>query len=48
MNFTFHTTLDTVGNIPRVHYKSIKRGVLFSQGSEVRYLGEVNMLFVYV
>jgi len=33
MNFMFHTTLDTVGNILRVHYKSTKCDVLFSQGS---------------
>jgi len=33
MNFMFHTTLDAVGNILRVHYKSMKCDVLFSQGS---------------
>jgi len=33
MNFMFHTTLDAVGNILRVHYKSMKCNVLFSQGS---------------
>jgi len=33
MNFMFHTTLDTVGNILRVHYKSMKCDVSFSQGS---------------
>jgi len=33
MNFMFHTTLDAVGNIQRVHYKSMKCDVLFSQGS---------------
>ena len=33
MNFMFHTTLDTLGNILRVHYKSMKCDVSFSQGS---------------
>jgi len=33
MNFMFHTTLDAVGNILGVHYKSMKCDVLFSQGS---------------
>ena len=33
MNFMFHTTLDAVGNILRVHYKSMKCDVLLSQGS---------------
>ena len=33
MNFMFHTTLDAVGNILRVHYKSMKCDVSFSQGS---------------
>jgi len=33
MNFMFHTTLDAVGNILRVHYKSMKCNVSFSQGS---------------
>jgi len=33
MNFTFHSTLDAVGNILTVHYKSIKCDVLFLQGS---------------
>jgi len=32
-NFMFHTTLDAVGNILRVHYKSMKCDVSFSQGS---------------
>jgi len=32
MNFMFHTTLDAVGNILRVHYKSMKYDVSFSQG----------------
>jgi len=29
MNFMFHTMLDAVGNIRRVHYKSIKYDVAF-------------------
>jgi len=33
MNFMFHTTLDAVGNILRVCYKSMKCDVSFSQGS---------------
>jgi len=33
MNSMFHTTLDAVGNIVRVHYKSMKCDVSFSQGS---------------
>jgi len=33
MNFTFHTTLDALGKILRVHYKSMKCDVSFSQGS---------------
>ena len=33
MNFRFHTTLDAVANILRVHYKSMKCDVSFSQGS---------------
>jgi len=33
MNFVFHTTLDAVGNILRVHDKSMKCDVSFSQGS---------------
>jgi len=33
MNFMFHTTLDALGNILRVHYKSMKCDVSFSQGS---------------
>ena len=32
-NFMFHATLDAVGNILRVHYKSMKCDVSFSQGS---------------
>jgi len=32
MNFMFHTTLDAVGNILRVRYKSMKCDVSFSQG----------------
>jgi len=33
MNFMFYTTLDAVGNILRVHHKSIKSNVSFAQGS---------------
>jgi len=33
MNFMFHTMLDAVGNILRVHYKSMKCDVSLSQGS---------------
>ena len=44
MNFMFHTTLDAVGNILRLHYKSMKCDVSFSQGS----IGEVNMFSMYV
>ena len=33
MNFMFHTTLDAVGGILRVHYKSMKCDVSFSQRS---------------
>jgi len=32
MNFMFHTMLDAVSNILRVHYKSMKCDVSFSQG----------------
>jgi len=33
VNFMFHTTLNALGNILRVHYESMKCGVSFSQGS---------------
>ena len=33
MNFMFHTTLDAVGNILKLHYKSMKCDVSLSQGS---------------
>ena len=33
MNFMFHTMLDAAGIVLRVHYKSMKCDVLFSQGS---------------
>jgi len=48
MNFMFYTTLDAAGNILRVHYKSMKPYVSFSQGSvsSVHYLGDVNMFFM--
>jgi len=36
----FRTMLDAVGNILRMHYKSMKCDVLFSQSSESIYLGE--------
>jgi len=32
MNFMFHATLDAVDNILRMHYKSMKCDVSFSQG----------------
>jgi len=32
MNFIFHTILDALANILRVHYKSMKYDVTFSQG----------------
>ena len=34
MNFMFHTMLDAAGDVLRVHYKSTKCDVSFSQGSE--------------
>ena len=33
INFTFHTMLDIAGVVLRVHYKSMKCDVLFSQRS---------------
>jgi len=33
MNFMLHTMLDATGVVLRVHYKSMKGDVLFSQGS---------------
>ena len=33
MNFMLHTMLDVTGVVLRVHYKSMKCDVLFSQGS---------------
>ena len=33
INFMFHTMLDAAGVVLRVHYKSMKCDVLFSQGS---------------
>ena len=33
MNFMLYSTLDTVDNILRVHHKSMKCDVSFSQGS---------------
>jgi len=37
MHFMFNTTLYAVGNILRVHYKSIKCDVSFSQGTLFKY-----------
>ena len=50
MNFMFQATLEAVGNILRVYYKSMKCDVSFSQGSVNRptLFTEVNMFFVYV
>jgi len=36
MNLMFHITLDAVGNILRVHHKSMKCNVSLSQGSVSR------------
>ena len=33
MNFMFHTTLGAMGDILKVHFKSLKCDVSFSQGS---------------
>jgi len=44
MNFTFHSTLDAVRNILRLHYRSMKCAASFSQGC----IGKVNMFFMYV
>jgi len=33
MNFMFHAMLDAAGIVLRVHYKSMKCDILFSQGS---------------
>jgi len=43
MNFMFHTTLDAVSNILKVHYKSMKCVISFSQGSVFRWSGHVFM-----
>ena len=42
MNFMFHTTVDAVGNILKLHYKSMKCENIDSV-SIVRYLGGVNI-----
>jgi len=45
----FHNTVDAVGNILRVHYKTMKCDVSFSQGSKssvIRYLSEVNIFYL--
>jgi len=47
MNFMFHTTLDAVGSILKVHYKSMKCGVSLLQGS-LSTLCDMNMFFMYV
>jgi len=44
----FHTTLDAVGNIFRVHYKSTKYDVLFSQRSVSTLFRWGEHFFVYV
>jgi len=44
----FHITLDAAGNILRVHYKSMKCDVSFSQVVYVCYLGEVDIFYVCV
>ena len=44
----FHTLLDAAGDVLRVHYKSMKCDVSFSQGSVSTYLGEVNRFFIHV
>ena len=36
---------DAAGVVLRVHYKSMKRDVLFSQGSVLQYLGEVDIFY---
>ena len=46
MNFTFHIMLAASVVVPRVHYKSKKCDVLFSQGSVRTYLGEVDIFFI--
>jgi len=49
MNFVFHTTLDAVENTLRVHYKSIKCDVSFSQGSVSTLLrGDEHVFYVCV
>jgi len=48
MNFLLHTMLDAVGNIVRVHYKSIKCDVSFSQGSVSIVFTWGEHVFVYV
>ena len=45
-NFMFHTMLDAVGNILRLHYKSMKLVFHFHKVALGRYLGEVNMFFM--
>ena len=45
MNFVFHTTPAAVGNILRVHYKSMM--FHFHNVAQVHYLGKMNMFFIY-
>jgi len=44
----FHTTLDAVGNTFRVHYKSTKYDVIFSQDSVSALFRSGEHVFVYV
>jgi len=48
MNFTFQTVLHEVGNIPRVHYKSMKCDVSFSQSSVSTLFGWGEYFFMYL
>ena len=48
MNFVFHTTLDAVGSILRVQYKSMKCDVSFSQGSVSTLFAWAEHVFMYV
>jgi len=42
MNSVFHTMLHAAGNVLRVHSKSMKCGVSFSQGTASTILSEVD------
>ena len=48
MNFMFHTTLDAVGSTLRVHYRSMKFDVSFSQGSVSTLFMWGKHVFIYV